>query len=204
MSRSIFTPEELEELRRADAEIEAGFMITREEREAGNKRDRRFKIENSYGSEAAKRECYEANREKIAAAKREYYEANREKIAAAKREYYEANREKIAAAQREYYEANREKIAAAKREYYEANREKIAAARREYYEANREKIAAAKRTALRDYRKSIEFSQAELGARLGVSKQLISFWETGAVPINLFTVEAVLPELAEKIRRAAG
>ena len=174
MSRSIFTPEELEELRRADAEIEAGFMITREEREAGNKRDRRFKIENSYGSEAAKRECYEANREKIAAAKREYYEANREKIAAAKREYYEANREKIAAAQREYYEANREKI------------------------------AAAKRTALRDYRKSIEFSQAELGARLGVSKQLISFWETGAVPINLFTVEAVLPELAEKIRRAAG
>ena len=144
MARPLFTAEELEELRRADEEIEAEFMITREEREAGNKRDRRCKIENSYGSEAAKRK------------------------------------------------------------YYEAKREKIAAAQREYREANREKIAAAQRTVLRDYRKSIGFSQAELGAWLGVSKQLISFWETGAVPINLSTVEAVLPELAEEMRRAGN
>ena len=40
-----FTPEELAEMARADAEIEREFMITSEEREAGNRRDRLSKME---------------------------------------------------------------------------------------------------------------------------------------------------------------
>lgn len=127
MAKPLFTAEELEELRRADKRIDRTFMITREERELGNRRDRRIKIENSWGA---------------------------------------------------------------------------AAAQREYREANREKIAAAQRTVLRDRRKSAGLSQKEFGAILGVSRQLVSFWETGAVPINFFTVGAVLPDLAEEIRRA--
>lgn len=91
-----FTKEELEAMRLADEEIEREFMITDEEREDGNRRDRISKMENSSGREAKKREYREANREKIAAKQREWYEANREKVLAQQREYREANREKIA------------------------------------------------------------------------------------------------------------
>lgn len=80
-----FTEEELEAMRRADEEIEREFMITAEEREEGNRRDRLSKMENSSGREARQRAWYEANREKVAAQQRAYREANREKVAAQKR-----------------------------------------------------------------------------------------------------------------------
>lgn len=72
MSRSIFTPEELEELRRADAEIDA----------AGG----------SY---------YAAHREERLSYQRRYYETHREEINARRREYYETNRAGILSRQRE-------------------------------------------------------------------------------------------------------
>ena len=174
MSRPLFTPEELEEMRRADEEIDSEFMITREEREAGDERDRRSKAENSYGSDAAKRR------------------------------YRAANREKRAARQRRYYAANRVKCAAYQREYRAANPGKAAAYQRKYRAASRKNIPAAPREALRSYRKRIGFSQAKLAALIGVSGSTIGSWEIGVAPINLLAVEAALPELAEEIRRAAG
>ena len=88
---ALFTPEELEELRRADAELDETFTLTQEERVASRKRDRVAAL-------AAK----EPDKRKIAEYQRAYYEANREKIAENKRAYYEANREKINAYMREY------------------------------------------------------------------------------------------------------
>lgn len=84
--RPVFTAEELAAMRAADAELEASFRLSPEERLAGNARDRRVKLDRSYGIDKAKRAYREANREKIAEAQRAYYEANREKIAEAKRE----------------------------------------------------------------------------------------------------------------------
>ena len=167
----LFTPEELEELRRADAEIEAEFRMTREEREAGDERDRQSKMQNLFGR------------------------------AAYQREYYEANRESIAAYHREYREANREAIAAYQREYRKANRKAISAKKREYYEANREALSAKKREILKNFRLGAGMSQQEFGRLVGVSRQSINRWETGAVPINLDILGRRLPELAEEVKR---
>ena len=162
--RPVFTAEELAAMRAADAEIEASFRLSPDERRAGNARDRRVKLDRSYGREEAQRAYYEANREKIAEAKRAYREANREKIAEAKRAYREANREKIAEAQRAYYEANREKIAEAQREN------------------------------LRHYRLCRNMSQTVLGEIIGVSQRTISYWETGSVPMDEELLCSKLPD----------
>ena len=78
-----FTKEELEELRRADAEIDESFVLSNEEIAASRRRDSEAIFDRK------------TNREKrIAENKRAYYEANREKIAENQRAYYEANRKK--------------------------------------------------------------------------------------------------------------
>ena len=93
-----FTPEELEEMRLADEEIEREFRWTNEELAASRRRDRFSKLDNA-----------EPEKRKLAAQQKAYYEANREKLAAQKKAYREANREKLAAQQKAYSEANREK-----------------------------------------------------------------------------------------------
>ena len=103
---ALFTPEELEELRRADAELDETFCQTQEERVASRKRDRDAKLDSM-----------DRKAKKIAENQRAYREANREKIAENKRAYYEANREKIAENKRAYREANREKYNAYMRNY---------------------------------------------------------------------------------------
>ena len=69
-----FTAAELEEMRRADAEIEANFCLTRDELVASRLWDR-----------AAKLEALPPEKRRMAAAKKAYREANREKVAAAQR-----------------------------------------------------------------------------------------------------------------------
>ena len=74
----MFTKEELEEMAKADAEIEEEFVMTQEEIEASRRRDRDVKLDRMDNRER-----------KITAGQKAYYEANREKIAAerkAKRE----------------------------------------------------------------------------------------------------------------------
>jgi len=87
--RTLFTPEELEEMRRPDEEIEADFCLTEEDEAAARGRDRRHKS-NELDAKSQKKADY----------KRRYYEANREKVAERQRRYREANREKEAESQR--------------------------------------------------------------------------------------------------------
>jgi hypothetical protein len=67
----LFTPEELEELRRIDEEIDDDFCQTQEEIEESRRRDR-----------SAKLDALDNKGRKIAAQQAAYREANREKIAA--------------------------------------------------------------------------------------------------------------------------
>ena len=107
MSRSIFTPEELEDLRRADEEIEAEFVMTHEERQEIKKRDKK------------PRKVSEATLERNRARSRAYYWAHREAMLAQQKAYYAANREDLLpvrrARQRIYDAEHREEINAKRR-----------------------------------------------------------------------------------------
>ena len=91
MARKLFTAEELEELRRADEELDESFVQTQDEINESRRRDRASQLDNM-----------DAKHRKIAENQRAYYEANREKIAENQRAYREANREKINAYMRGY------------------------------------------------------------------------------------------------------
>ena len=97
---ALFTPEELEELRRADAELDEEFVQTQEEIVESRKRDKQARFDR-----------LDSKGKKIAENKRAYYEANREKIAENQRAYREANREKYNEYMRNY---NRKKRAEAR------------------------------------------------------------------------------------------
>ena len=92
-----FTPEEREELARADAEIDEEFVQTQEEIEASRQRDRQAKLD-----------ALDNKGRKIAARRAAYREANREKIAAQQAAYREANREKYNDYMREYMRKRRQ------------------------------------------------------------------------------------------------
>ena len=123
----LFTEEELEELRRADAELDEEYSLTQEDIEFSRQMDREAKLDR-----------LDNRGRRIADYQAAYYEANREKIAAQKAAYYEANKEKIADYQAAYREANKEKIADYQAAYREANREKYNAYQREYRKRKRE------------------------------------------------------------------
>lgn len=97
-----FTPEELEELRRADAELDEEFTFTKEDLERSRRLDQQAKLDR-----------LDNRSRKIAAQKAAYYEANKEKIAAHQAAYREANREAYNAYMRAYQRARREKKKAA-------------------------------------------------------------------------------------------
>lgn len=88
---AIFTPDDLEELRRADEELEADFRQTQEEIRESRQRDRQARLDS-----------LDHKGRKIADQKRAYREANREKIADRQRAYREANRERYNQYMREY------------------------------------------------------------------------------------------------------
>ena len=93
---ALFTPEELEELRRADAELDEEFVQIQEEIEESRKRDKQARFDR-----------LDAKGKKIAEYQRAYYEANREKIDEYQRAYREANREKYNEYMRNYLRKKR-------------------------------------------------------------------------------------------------
>jgi ribosome-binding protein aMBF1 (putative translation factor) len=95
-----FTPEEIEEMRRADEEIERDFRWTNDELAASRRRDADILL-----SRKSKRG------RSIAEKQRAYREANKDSIAEYQRAYREANKDSIAEYQRAYYEANKDSIA---------------------------------------------------------------------------------------------
>ena len=95
-----FTPEEIEEMRLADEEIERDFRWTNDELAASRRRDADIFL-----SRKSKRD------RSIAEKRRAYYEANKDSIAEKQLAYREANKDSIAEYQRAYYEANKDSIA---------------------------------------------------------------------------------------------
>ena len=90
-----FTPEELEEMRRADAQIEEDFH-----------REKRATM-NAY---------YARNRERRLQQNKAWRDKNPEKVKASNRAWREKNQERLKARGRAYYAANRERILERKRE----------------------------------------------------------------------------------------
>ena len=123
-----FTPEELAEMARADAEIEREFILTDEEAAESRALDRAAlmarKDKQAKAVAERHRRYYEANKEALAEYQRRYREDNKEALAEYKRRYYEANKETVAEYQRRYYEANKEALAEYQRRYREANKAK--------------------------------------------------------------------------------
>ena len=79
---ALFTPEEREELRRADAELDEEFVQTQEEIEEIRKRDKQVRFDR-----------LDSKGKKIAENQRAYYEANREKYNEYMRNYLRKRRE---------------------------------------------------------------------------------------------------------------
>ena len=95
--RPIFTSEELAEMARADAEIEASFRWTNEELERSRSLDREAVVDRmDYG------------RRKLAERQKAYREANRDKVAEYQKAYYEANRDKVAERQKAIADARKD------------------------------------------------------------------------------------------------
>ena len=93
----LFTDEEIEYLRRADAELEEEFTLTQEDLDRSRFLDREAKLDrldNKGRRKAAQQAAYyEANKDKIAAQQAAYREANKDKIAAQKAAYRQKKRE---------------------------------------------------------------------------------------------------------------
>lgn len=93
----LFTKEELEELRRADAELDEEFRLTQEDLERSRLLDREAKLDrlDNRGRRKAARSAayYEANKEKIADYQAAYREANKQKLLDYQRRYRQKKRE---------------------------------------------------------------------------------------------------------------
>ena len=174
-----FTPAELAEMARADAEIESTFCVTNADIALGRLIDREAILDRM-----------DSKQKRIAEAQRRYYEAHREEIAEGKRRYYEAHREEIAEAQRRYYEAHREEIAEAQRELRDA-RIAMGLTQREAAE-------------LRDARIAMGLTQREAAELLGVDPSTVCRWETIKPPPNWRTMIEKLTSQHKKRRRQRG
>lgn len=105
MRRPLFTPEELEELKRIDAELDA-LPVTPAEYAALE-----FIEELLFPEKAT------ARKEKDRARRRSYYEAHRKKCLEVGRTYYREHKDEIAARKARFYQENKERIDAQQREY---------------------------------------------------------------------------------------
>ena len=152
-----WTPAELEEMARADAEIEASFRVTDADLAIGRLFDREAILDRM--------------------------DSKQKRIAESQRRYYEAHKEERTEYQRRYYEAHKEEIAEGKRRYYEAHKEEIAETQRRYREAHKEEIAEGKRE-LRDARIALGLTQKQAAELLGVAQSTVCYWETISPPKN--------------------
>ena len=89
-----FTPAELAEMARADAEIESTFCVTNADIALGRLIDREAILGRM-----------DSKQKRIAEGKRRYRETHKEEIAEAQRRYYEAHKEEIAEGKRELRDA---------------------------------------------------------------------------------------------------
>lgn len=144
MKRPLFTPEELEELRRVDAEIDAAPFDYADWKAVELAEALLFPERERVKQREYSRRFYARNAEKVKQYSREYYQAHREEIRARKRAWYQAGRERILAQQKEY-RRRKSGITEEEREAHLATaKERKRAGDREYQRKRRE---AAKQSA---------------------------------------------------------
>ena len=110
MKTTLFTPEELEELRRYDAMVDASPMTHEDWKALELVEDLLFP--ERVAVRKANHARYLRRKEELAARGKAYREAYRDREAARKRAYYLANRERVAAQQKAYRKASRNKAPA--------------------------------------------------------------------------------------------
>ena len=112
----MFSAEELEELRKADAEIEAEFEgLTAEELRDADRRDRQALTDPARSRQERDRARYQRNRERILANAARWRAENREKFLATQASYRERHREELREKELAYYYAHRDEINARRR-----------------------------------------------------------------------------------------
>lgn len=122
----MFSAEELEELRKADAEIERGFSgMTAKESALARRLEASARRSGYTEAQRKKAEYYQKNRERICARKKAWAAQNVEKIRAYNRLYYQRHREEILQRQREWNRENYERQLERGRRYYDKHREEI-------------------------------------------------------------------------------
>lgn len=164
MSRGIFSPEELAELEAFDREIEDDDEpLTLEEWRESMRRDR--------GLEGPPRPRSPEEREREKIKSREHRAANAEYYREAHRAWYAKNREYAQAWQRDYYRRHTEQRRESERRLRERNLRSDAPLR------------------LRELRKALGLTQAQLGGIFGRSRQVAHHWESGKSNIPAAVLE---------------
>ena len=173
MSVSKFTPAELEELRRADAEIDAEDTPLEDELDAkldiASAAQTRGKTEEQIAAEKA----YSRNRYKIPEVKeyhqeynRKYYAEHKEQQCAKRHQYYLDHKAEYRARSHKYANANPDRVREHNREYAEkvkSDPEKLEAMRRSKKEYCQKHKAEISQRAKEKYRKSKEKEETPSG-----------------------------------------
>jgi hypothetical protein len=141
-----FSPEELEQLRLFDAEIDDDPCWDPVEVELARKRDQRFADEKLEPRQLAKRlhdrDYYQRNKDKRNAANAEYRKSHAEEMRQYGRDYYAKNRADMLERRQAYAKANHDAIAVYQKLYYADHAEKMREYRKDYYQSHREESLA--------------------------------------------------------------
>lgn len=141
--RTLYTEKELEELNRADEEIERRFRegeaLTEEDRALDERLDLQAlsdRSPNRSPAEIAKerkqaRERYARNKEAAIMRGRQYQATHRESVAKNKARYYQEHKAELTESNKAYRAANKEKIARRRAEYYAEHRDAMLLKERE-------------------------------------------------------------------------
>ena len=120
---AMFTPEELEDLRRIDEEIEENFELTIEEIQSSKELDVESLDDETYWRRAAGREYYRRNKERANQRSKQYYATHKDYFRNYKKAYYQRNKDIITAQTKAYRQAHREKYREYSRKYYHSKKE---------------------------------------------------------------------------------
>ena len=164
MSVSKFTPAELEELRRADAEVDAEDMPLEYELDAeldiAASAQSRGKTDEQIASEkACSRSRYQATKEYYQEYNRKYYAEHKEQQRAYRHQYYLNHKADYREREKKYVKAHPDRVRERNREYAEkvkSDPEKLEAMRRSQREYRQKHKAEISQKAKERYRKSKE------------------------------------------------
>lgn len=129
----IFTPEELEEIRRADIEIEREINRGYAEANSASRERRKLKLK----KKTQNHRYYLKSRQRRLEYAKAYYEKNREEILKKANARYQRRNKRVLKQKQAYREKNREALRQKSREYYQKNREAIREKQRAYQERKR-------------------------------------------------------------------